>query len=236
MIDTHCHILPNLDDGPRDVDESVEMARIAVGDGIQKIIATPHIYDAAIAPEDIAARVDGLNRLLKEKNIPLQVLPGAEVSTGLDLGKLSRYAIPDTPYILIEFPHDHFPSHAGRLLQWLSARGLKPIIAHPERNYSILREPEILLNLLNRDVYIQITAGSITGTFGRDIQYCANFLLDSGKVNLIASDAHSKEFRSPILSPATRFVAARLGEKIAQRLVCTNPEAVLRGDDIHSDG
>jgi protein-tyrosine phosphatase len=235
MIDTHCHILPNLDDGPRDDDESVEMARIAAGDGIKKIIATPHIYDTGYSPEDIAARVDRLNRLLTQKNIPLQVYPGAEVSISMDLNALCRYAIHDTPYILIEFPHDHLPSHAGKLLQWLSSKGLKPIIAHPERNYSILRAPEILLDLLTRDVYIQITAGSITGSFGRDVQYCANFLLDSGKVDIIASDAHSKEVRPPLLSPAAKIAAAHLGEKIAQRLVCTNPAAVLTGDEIHPE-
>ncbi len=235
MIDTHCHILPGIDDGPEDAEESVEMARIAAEDGIHKIIATPHIYDMRYPPEVIAQKVDRLNRLLTLKNIPLEVHPGAEVSIGMDPNILSKYAIQGTPYILIEFPHDHLPSHAGKLLQWLSDKGLKPIIAHPERNHSVIRSPETLLRLLNKDVYVQITGDSLTGEFGPDIQYCAYFLMESGKVDIIASDAHAKKFRAPVLSHAKKATTKHFGEKASERLFRTNPEAVLTGREIHSD-
>jgi protein-tyrosine phosphatase len=235
MIDIHCHILPEIDDGPKNAEESVEMARIAAEDGIKKILATPHIYDIRYSPEEIAERVDRLNRLLTQKNIPVEVHPGAEVSIGMDPNILFKYTIPGTPYILIEFPHDHLPSHAGKLLQWLSSKGLKPIIAHPERNYSVIRSPEILLPLLNKNVYVQITGDSLTGEFGLDIQYCAYFLMESGKVDIIASDAHSKKFRAPVLSHAKKVTTKHFGEKTAERLFRTNPEAVLTGREIHRD-
>ena len=235
MIDTHCHILPNIDDGPTDDEESVEMANIAANDGITGIIATPHIYDNRFSMDDIAAGVDRLNRLLSAQNIPVEVHPGAEVAIGLDPHALCKYTISGTSYILIEFPHDHLPAHAGQLIQWLSARKLKPIIAHPERNYSLIRSPEALLPLLTKNVYVQITAGSITGDFGRDIAYCANFLLDSGKVDLIASDAHSSRGRRPLLSPAAKTVRDRLGKAVSERLVRKNPESVLAGMEIHVD-
>jgi protein-tyrosine phosphatase len=235
MIDTHCHILPGIDDGPEDAEESVEMARIAARDGINKIIATPHIYDMRYSPEEIAQRVDRLNRLLTQKNIPVEVHPGAEVFIGMDPHILFKYAIQDTPYILIEFPHDHLPAHAGKLLQWLSDRGLKPIIAHPERNHSVIRSPETLLRLLNKDIYVQITGDSLTGEFGPDIQYCAHFLMESGKVDIIASDAHAKKFRAPVLSRAEKATARRFGEKASERLFQTNPEAVLTGREILRD-
>jgi protein-tyrosine phosphatase len=235
MIDIHCHILPNMDDGPQEIDESIEMAKMASKDGIEKIIATPHIYDNRFSSNDITDRVDQLNHLLNQKKIPIQVYPGAEVAIGLDPEKLSGYTINHSAYILIEFPHDHLPSYAGKMLEWLCAKGLKPIIAHPERNYSIIRSPEILLSLLNDNVYTQITADSLTGDFGRDIQYCANFLLDSGKVDIIASDAHSKDFRPPRLSAAARLAAKRLGKKASQRLVYENPAAILKGEKIHSN-
>jgi len=235
MIDCHCHILPNMDDGPQEVDESIEMARIASRDGIEKIIATPHITDNRYTFDDIESRVDQFNHLLNRKNIPIQVYPGAEIAIGLDPEKLSEYTINRTTYILIEFPHDHLPSHAGKLVDWLCAKGLKPIIAHPERNYSIIRSPELLLDLLKSNVYTQITADSLTGDFGRDIRYCAHFILDSGKVDIIASDAHSKNFRPPKLAAATQSAAKLLGRKKALRLVCDNPAAILRGEEIHSN-
>jgi protein-tyrosine phosphatase len=235
MIDTHCHILPGIDDGAVDANESVEMARLAAEDGIKKIIATPHIYDTRYSPEVIAERVGRLNRLLTQNNIPVEVHPGAEVSIGLDPNILFKYAIQSTPYILIEFPHDHLPSHAGKLLQWLSDRGLKPIIAHPERNHSVILSPEILLRLLNKNVYVQITGDSLTGEFGPDIQYCTYFLMESGKVDIIASDAHSKKFRAPVLSHAESATTKHFGKKTSERLFRTNPEAILTGREIHQD-
>lgn len=235
MIDGHCHILPGIDDGPMDISESVEMARIAAGDGIEKIIATPHVYGIGVLPEDIAAGAERLNRILARNSIPVAVYPGAEVSMGMDPEKLCRYTMNRSRYVLIEFPHDHLPAHAGKLLGWLSARGLRPIIAHPERNHAIVRAPETLLGLLNRDVYVQITAGSLLGDFGRDIQYCAEFLLDAGKVDMIASDAHSGTIRPPQLSLAAEHASRRVGRTAAMRLVRTNPEAVLADEDIHGE-
>ncbi len=233
MIDVHCHILPDIDDGASDFDESLEMANIASKDGICKIIATPHIYDGKYAIGDIIKRVDYLNRLLKENSIPVIVYPGAEVSIGLDPGMIPKYTLNHTKYTLVEFPHNHLPSFSGKILAWLISNGLKPIIAHPERNYTIIRSPESLLNLLDKNIYVQITAGSLTGDFGVDIQYCAKFLVDSGKVDMIASDAHSKEFRKPVLKEAAEAAAILVGRKASQRLVSTNPAAILAGEEIH---
>lgn len=233
MIDTHCHILPNMDDGPMDFDESLEMAKIASGDGICKIIATPHVNDSQYTFGHIVRQVDHLNRLLKQNDIPLTVYPGAEVSIGLDPARIPQYTLNNTKYCLIEFPHNHLPSFAGRILDWLVSKGLKPIIAHPERNYTVIRSPELLLDLLNKNVYVQITAGSLTGDFGVDIQYCANYLLDSGRVDMIASDAHSKKFRSPVLSEAAETAATLVGREASQCLVSANPAAILTGEEIH---
>ena len=235
MIDVHCHILPDLDDGPSDFSESLEMARIASKDGICKIIATPHVNDGKYSPQNIRKRVDEFNRLLKENRIPLLIYPGAETSMSMDPTMFPKYTLNNTNYILLEFPHDHLPSYAGRILSWLCSKGLKPVIAHPERNYSVIRAPEVLLKLLNNNIYVQITAGSLTGDFGVDIKYCADFLLDSGKVDLMASDAHSREFRTPVLARAVKIAAKRIGNRAAQGLVSTNPAALLAGEEIHSN-
>jgi len=235
MIDVHCHILPNLDDGPSDFHESLEMAQIASKDGICKIIATPHVSDGKYSFKDISKRVEQFNRFLIQNRIPLLVYPGAEVSMGLDPAMFPKYTLNNTNYILLEFPHDHLPSYAGKILFWLCSKGLKPIIAHPERNHSVIRCPELLLKLLDNNIHVQITAGSLTGDFGPDIKYCADFLIDSGKVDIIASDAHSGEFRTPALAKAVAIAAKRIGNWAAQRLVSTNPAALLAGEEIHSN-
>ena len=230
MIDCHCHILPGVDDGSQTVEESLEMAKIAAHDGIEKIIATPHVTDAGPSPEVIATRVNEFNLLLQEKNIPVQVFPGAEAASGLTPVLFSRHTLNRTSYVLIEFPHDHLPSFAKNILQWLITKGLRPIIAHPERNYSIIRSPETLLNILSKDIHVQITGASILGDYGRDIQLCAYFLMDSGNVDIIASDAHGEKIRPPMLSAARDAAARRLGKKAADRLVIANPAAVLSGE------
>ncbi|RJP84269.1 MAG: tyrosine protein phosphatase [Desulfobacteraceae bacterium] len=235
MIDVHCHILPGMDDGPSDLHESLEMAEIASKGGIRQIIATPHVSGGKYSPQDISQRTDQFNRLLKQNRISVQVYPGAEVSVSLDPILFPKYTLNNTNYILLEFPHGHLPSYAGKLLLWLCSKGLKPVIAHPERNYSVIRSPEILLKLLNNNIYVQITAASITGDFGVDIKYCADFLLDSGKVDLIASDAHSMQFRTPAISEAVAVAAKKIGNRAAQRLVSTNPAALLAGEEIHSN-
>ncbi|MEZ4568470.1 MAG: CpsB/CapC family capsule biosynthesis tyrosine phosphatase [Desulfobacterales bacterium] len=104
-------------------------------------------------------------------------------------------------------------------------------MAHPERNYSIIRSPETLLNILTKIVHVQITGASILGDYGRDIQLCAYFM-DSGNVDIIASDAHGGKIRPPMLSAARDAAARRLGKKAADRLVITNPAAVLNGEAI----
>jgi protein-tyrosine phosphatase len=230
MIDCHCHILPQVDDGAADYKESIEMARIAFGDGIHKIMATPHISDDFLKPRDIETRVEELNRYLTEHKIPVTIYPAAEISISSDLSLFQHYTINHTRYILLELPHDHLPSFTAKLLSWFSGEGLKPIIAHPERNFGVIRNPAAFINMLHPEIYVQITAGSLTGDFGIDAQICAELLLDSGKVDIIASDAHSKHNRPPILSKALETASKRIGRPTALRMVCANPAAVLSGE------
>lgn len=229
MIDCHCHILPQIDDGALNFEASLEMAKIAYADGIRKIVATPHISDTFYTPADIDRRVTELNRYLAENQVAVLIYPAAEVLISLDISLFSQYTINHTAHILIEFPHDHLPSFAPKLLSWACARGLTPIIAHPERNFDVIRNPASFIDLLHAGIHTQITGGSLTGDFGIAVQHCAAFLLDSGVVDIIASDAHSDRFRRPVLSEAVELASARIGQKAALKLVCDNPAAVLAG-------
>jgi protein-tyrosine phosphatase len=229
MVDTHCHILPYMDDGAADLDESIAMAKIAAEDGIGKIIATPHIRDRGCHPEQILENVEAVNQQLQKNDIPVKIYPAAEISIGLDLPLFCQYTINHTPYILIELPFDHLPFFTDKLLAWMRAEGLWPIIAHPERNHGVMRNPAAFMDKLLPGIYLQITVGSLTGDFGAEVQLCAEMLLESGKVNIIASDAHSRKARPPILSKGFEIASRRIGRQAASRLVCGNPEKILAG-------
>lgn len=232
MIDIHCHILPGVDDGATDDADAVKMARIAAEDGIEKIVATPHIRDEQYPQQAIIEKTDHLNRLLEKLQIPVKILPGAEVQHLLAPSIIKAYTINNTKYVLIEFPYDYMPQNSKKIIFQLIIHGLKPIIAHPERNSAIIRNPKMLVNLLDTNVYVQITADSIAGIFGREIQKCSIYLLQNALVDLIASDAHSSDHRSPNLSGGLKWAEKIIGKEKAQQMVRKNPEAIINGDNI----
>lgn len=229
MIDLHCHILAGIDDGPAVLSQSIAMARIAAADGISQIAATPHIKNKLHPPAVISKAVARLNTALAERRIPVEIVPGGEAYALLDPLLLKGYTINNSRYILIEFPHTHLPRTAGDLLFKLVSQGFKPIIVHPERNPSIIRRPDLLLKLLNSNILVQITAGSLSGNFGRQEMECACYLLEQGVVGFIGTDAHSAEFRPPILSQGVNIAAGIIGRRKALALVTSNPAAVLGG-------
>jgi len=232
MIDIHCHILPGVDDGAADLDESVKMAKIALADGIAKIVATPHINHPFITKQSLCICHEMLTRTLEQKHIPVDIFLGGEVAAHMDVSKFNLHTLSRTKYILLEFPAGHLPQSAGELIFNLILDGFYPIIAHPERNASILKNPYVLFNLLKQQVLLQITAGSITGMFGTDAMACARFLLRKGVVSFIASDAHSANHRRPVLSKAVRAAGKIIGKENALKLVTTNPRAMLAGEPI----
>ena len=233
MIDIHCHILPGIDDGPSAIEESIEMARIAYRDGITKIVATPHVRDVRHQSGAIAEKVNLLNSLLSDRNIPVEILQGADVSAQMDIGRLSDYTINRTKYVLVEFPHMFLPKNARDLLFRMRTDGYFPIITHPERNLSVISHPDLLFEMLEAGTFVQVTAESLTGSFGIDIQQCACHLLKKGVVTFLATDAHSSTQRPPVLSNGLRVAEKKIGKDRAVALVTTNPEKVLRGISIH---
>ena len=227
MIDIHCHILPGIDDGARSMAEAVEMARIAAGDGIRAIIATPHIADSGTPKEKILLAVSVLNRRLEKEMIPVTVFPGAEVTVGALSCDPHPHTLHQSNHILVEFPHTHMLREARQILFDLTLAGFVPIIAHPERNPSVIRNPIRLLELLDMRVKVQITAGSLTGCFGSDAKACARYLLKKNAVAFLATDAHSAATRPPLLSQGLSVAENVMGREAAQKLVCDNPGRIV---------
>jgi len=234
MIDLHCHILPGIDfDGPPRLDDVLEMGRIAAADDIRQIVATPHIKETIHPAEFLRDQVRRLNEEFEKNGISLEVLQGAEVNTMVDPSSFGEYTLNGTDYLLLEFPHSHLPKDAVELVFNTVLDGLSPIIPHPERNPSIVRRPELVSDLVKAGALIQLTADSLLGGFGPEARECSLYLLERGLVHFLATDAHSPDWRRPILSRGVKAAARVLGEAAARRLANENPASIIAGKPLH---
>lgn len=236
MIDLHCHMLPGIDDGPKTIEQSLEMARFAVANGTRRCVLTPHIQPGCYDNErDSIRRVfeDFQNRLAAE-NIPLEIGMAAEVRVCAELPMMiMQDKIPflgrwqGMNLILLEFPHDHVPIGVDKLIDWLIQHDILPLIAHPERNQSIMRQPEKIAPFLNKGCLLQITAGSVTGSFGEVSQKRALEFIQQDKATLIATDAHNLHKRLPTLQAARDMLTPIIGPSKAHALFSGNAEVML---------
>lgn len=233
MIDLHCHILPGIDDGAPDLDTALAMANIAVADGITVTACTPHIYPGLYDNDQAGIRraTDALRAALARAGVPLELVIGADVHMAPDLPDgLRAGRIPTlngTRYFLFEPPHHVAPMRLAETLFELMVAGYVPILTHPERLTWIGEHYDTMLALARRGVWMQLTAASLTGRFGRAAQHFALRMLDDGVVHLLATDAHHARQRAPILSEARQIVADRLGAAEADNLVLVRPRGVL---------
>jgi len=236
MIDLHCHILPGIDDGPADLSVSLAMARCAVQDGITFTACTPHIYPGLYENNraGIEAAVDALRRELARNQIPLQLGTGADVHLAPDLaGGIRGGRVPTicgTRYLLLEPPHHVAPPRFNESVFTLMAAGYVPVITHPERLSWIESHYSVFTDLVKQGAWMQLTAGSLTGRFGRRPQYWAERMLDEGQVHILATDSHHVDKRPPLLAEGRDAAAKRVGAQEAMHLVLTRPQGIL--DDV----
>ncbi|MFO7981722.1 MAG: CpsB/CapC family capsule biosynthesis tyrosine phosphatase [Candidatus Aminicenantes bacterium] len=240
MIDIHSHILPGVDDGAKDMKTALEMARIAVGDGIKKMIATPHLFRGSYS-------IGGLSQIkkakqkfiqaLKENDIPLEILSGAEVHISHNLideikAHRSSLALNQSRYMFIEFPSDHVFSGVKDLVFELMTEGTVPIIAHPERNSVFRRNPNFLYELVQMGVLTQVNQGSFNGIYGGRAQEAVFRFLELGYVHFLATDCHNTWVILPKLSGALRKAEEVIGEENARALVWDNPLSVVEDKEL----
>jgi protein-tyrosine phosphatase len=245
MIDTHNHLLAQIDDGPSEEQETLQMCRLARDDGIATIVATPHSFDGKFVtrPEKVRALVAQLNDRLKSVDIDLNVVPGMEVRVGVDLlERLEGHEILPLnggKHILLEFHPADIPLGFENLLQRILELGYAAILAHPEKNLAIQAAPEFVYKLLLQfkpwELLIQITADSLNGTAGFRARSCSKILLKNNLVHLIATDAHSVQNRPPNLSKAVNIAARIVGDVSALKMVNDIPRAVLMGSPFPED-
>ncbi|HEX2707617.1 MAG TPA: CpsB/CapC family capsule biosynthesis tyrosine phosphatase, partial [Solirubrobacterales bacterium] len=229
MIDLHCHILPGLDDGARDIDDSVAMARVAAADGIEAVCATPHIrHDHAVRVEEIAGRIDALNSRLAQEGIAVAILPGGEVAEtaveALSVEELSRVGLGAGRWVLLEPAPGPLTDSLTRRVAHLAERGYRALIAHPERH-------------LSADMFERLAALVVEGAL---IQATADFFLreetadgmlamaEAGLVHVLSSDAHTALAGRPLrLGPSIeRLRAVEILEPRLEWMVQTAPRAI----------
>ena len=235
VIDIHCHLLPEVDDGPKSWDMAVEMCRMAVADGITHSVATPHANDRYAYDRRY------LGGLLDE--LRLRVGPSLKLSLGCDfhlsydnlervLEQPQTYTIGNTNYLLIELSNYSVPLQLSNCFTQLGDRGLTPILTHPERNPILQQTPQRVLEWAEQGCLVQVTASALTGGWGERPEIVARWLLDRSAVHVLSTDAHDTKRRIPVLSAARDRAADIAGEEYAEALVEGNPGAIVAGSPI----
>jgi protein-tyrosine phosphatase len=240
-VDIHAHVLPGIDDGPRDLEGAIELARAAVAAGTATIAATPHLRsdfpDVHVA--ELAERCQELRDVFARESIPLRLISGAEVSLSWALDAtadelvLASYGQRGTD-LLIETPSSNVIG-IDRLLYELRSGGYRITLAHPERNHQLPRHESLLQALVEQGVLMQINAESLLGAPGRSgPRRFAHHLCTRGLAHVIASDGHRAERWRAVteLGQAADPAARLVGPERAEWMMSLAPEAILEGREL----
>ncbi|MFU1798024.1 tyrosine-protein phosphatase [Paenibacillus azoreducens] len=236
MIDTHCHILPGVDDGPSTAEGALRMAAAAVKEGMQAVIATPHHATRRYTntARKIRRRVAALNSRLKKNNIPLQIFPGQEFRltdayrAEHRAGRLQTLA--GSAYLLVELPSRSIPSCFYEFLAYMKQRGIHPVIAHPERNLDVISNPDqVLAWIEEHGVRLQVTTQSLIGFFGDEVRRTASYLCKKRWIHFIGSDAHNNLKRRFYIKEGHEALERLCGSEYLQTLQHHAAQLIIGG-------
>lgn len=238
MIDIHCHILPGVDDGSKNLEDSLEMARIAQSEGIKTIINTSHYspdFDWVVG-EKLLEELVNFNNTLKENNIDVEVLIGNELYYNDNLleyiDKKEFYTLNKSKYVLIEFSPISFPKNLCDVVYELKIRGYIPILAHVERYQEVQDNPKLIQEAIKEGALIQVNTSSVIGKGPSEANKSCDELLRQNRVHFIGTDAHGSNRRRPLIKEAYEYVSKKYGEDRANRLFLDNPSCVKNNEDI----
>ena len=236
MIDIHCHILPEFDDGASSPEEAIAMAHMAADSGVTAIVTTPHFpgkADSLVRIPALLGRFEWLRRAVRSQRLPLKIYPGAEIlclPDTLDLAKDHTLpTIGNTVFLLTEFYFDESFSQMSRLLEGLSKEGYIPVVAHPERYHAVQEDPKLLKQWYEKGYVLQLNKGSILGSFGPEPEEAAAAMLEMGLAHLIASDAHSVRRRTPHMGALGFWMEENCDPDYARLLLAENAARLLAG-------
>ena len=235
MIDIHCHVLPEVDDGAKSWEVALEMCRMAAADGIMHTVATPHANHRYHYDREYLNRVVG--ELRQRSGGRPQLSLGCDFHLSYDnfedlLTRPEKYLIEGSRSLLVELNNYSIPASIDDCITRLVGMGITPILTHPERNPILQRSPDRVLQWVEEGCVVQVTAGVLTGSWGEHSWRTAEWLLKRQAVHVLATDAHDTKRRVPILSEARKLVADDYGEDVARALVEDNPRALVSGQPL----
>ena len=235
MVDIHQHLLWGLDDGARDLETSVAMAKAAAQDGVTHVVCTPHANGTyTFDPTTNRNKVAELQQRLDAEQVNLKVGLGCDFHLSYDniveaKTDPARFSVNGLGYLMVEIPDYGVPPGLTETFYELQLVGLTPVLTHPERNPTLQADQARLGEWMRGGVLVQVTADSVTGRMGKVAERMAHQLLAKRWVHFLATDAHNVSSRPPRLSEARNLIAKRYGSEYAQSLVETNPRAVFDG-------
>jgi protein-tyrosine phosphatase len=234
VIDIHCHILPEVDDGPKSWEIAEQMCRMAAQDGTTHIVGTPHANDRYHYDRGYLAGL--LNTLQQRIGETPQLSLGCDFHLSFEnmrsaMEAPEAYCIGSTRYLLIEFSNFGIPQQIDDWIAQMIERGIVPIVTHPERNPILQQTQERVLKWVKLGCGVQVTGSALTGGWGARVQEAAKWLMKKKAVHILASDGHDLVRRAPVLSEARKTVAKEFGEEVATALVEGNPGAVVRNEE-----
>lgn len=231
MIDIHCHILPEVDDGPKSWEMAEQMCRMAAHDGTEHIVATPHANNTYHYDRKYLSGL--LHTLQRRLGHTLKLSLGCDFHLSFEnmqsaLETPQTYCIGNTRYLLIEFSNFSIPQQIDSWIAQMREREIVPIVTHPERNPLLQQDPNRVLHWVKLGCGVQITASALTGAWGTRAEEVARWFFKKKAAHILASDGHNTARRPPILSEARKIVAKEFGAATAEALVERNPDAVVR--------
>ena len=235
MIDIHCHIIPEVDDGAKSWEIAQQMCQIAAADGITDIVATPHANDRYRYDRETFQAT--LRQLQEKAGDSPRLALGCDFHLSYENLQSAyehpeRYVIDKGQYLLVELSNYSVPAQIADCFHKLGDHGLTPVLTHPERNPILQSTPQRVLEWAEQGCVVQVTASAFTGSWGEKVQQIARWLLDHEAVHVLATDAHDTKHRVPRLSPGRDAVAEIVGADVADALVEGNPKAILTGQPL----
>lgn len=237
LVDIHNHCLPGVDDGAKDMDETLQMLRIAAEEGIEHMIVTPHYKRGrfTVSSKEIESLIDTVQKELKLQNIPIQLYPGNEHFYGSitvpSLNEGTANTMAGSNYVLVEYYPNTDYHTIKNTLNDLILEGYYPILAHVER-YEMINKVSLVEELIEMGVYIQVNASSVTGSLGRKTKSFIKKLMKADCVHFVGTDAHGQEKRAPILKECSNYITKKFGSDYSMDLLYYNPMMIIKNEII----
>lgn len=235
MYDIHYHLIFDVDDGPKTLEQSLELAQASIDEGVTHIVATPHAnHRYPFLPEVNKERLDALSQRLGGR---LTLGLGCDFHLSYDniedlFRGPSKYTINGKQYLLVEFPDFGIPPNIGNTFYQMQCAGVTPVLTHPERNSILTGMPQLIRNWVERGCLVQVTAGALLGRFGDKVEAFAHKMVKDNWVHFVASDAHYLKGRWPRMGEAYQVLKDRYGEEVADRLCVRNPRSAYQGETL----